>query len=228
MIREYEAAIPTGGWPNWVLSNHDQKRIATRVGIEQARIAAMLLLTLRGTPTLYYGDEIGMRDVSIPADRVHDPWELNEPGLGVGRDPSRTPMQWSAEPHAGFTHGKPWLPVADDFAAFNVEALGQNQASILTLYRRLIRLRRMHRCLTIGSYEPIKGQGDTLIYQRVSGDERIVVALNFGRGEQAVTLPPQPAAWQPLITATLLPMPERVHGRLMLAPNEGVILVPTD
>jgi alpha-glucosidase len=186
----------------------------------------MLLLTLRGTPTLYYGDEIGMRDVSIPADRVRDPWENNEPGLGVGRDPSRTPMQWSDEPHAGFTGGEPWLPVADDFAAFNVEALGKNQSSILTLYRRLIRLRRMHRCLAIGSYEPVKSEGDTLIYQRVSGEERVVVILNFGRDPQLVALPESSSGWKPLITATLLPLPERIQGRLMLAPNEGVILMP--
>src|ERR1700754_2125643 len=95
LIDEYERALPTGAWPNWVLGNHDQKRIATRVGRRQARVAAMLLLTLRGTPTLYYGDEIAMRDVPIPPDRVQDPFEKNVPGLGHGRDPSRTPMQWT-------------------------------------------------------------------------------------------------------------------------------------
>jgi alpha-glucosidase len=135
-------------------------------------------------------------------------------------------MQWSDEPHAGFTGGEPWLPVADDFAAFNVEALGKNQSSILTLYRRLIRLRRMHRCLAIGSYEPVKSEGDTLIYQRVSGEERVVVILNFGRDPQLVALPESSSGWKPLITATLLPLPERIQGRLMLAPNEGVILMP--
>jgi alpha-glucosidase len=228
MIREYEAAIPTGGWPNWVLSNHDQKRIATRIGSEQARIAAMLLLTLRGTPTLYYGDEIGMKDVSIPADRVRDPWERNEPGLGVGRDPSRTPMQWSAERHAGFSNGEPWLPLADDYAAYNVEALEKNQSSILTLYRRLLQLRRKHRCLAIGSYEPVKSAGDTLVYQRISGDERLVIALNLGREAQLATLPKTPAAWRPLLTATLLPMTGTVRERVLLAGNEGVILTPAD
>ena len=96
MVDEYEAAIPPGGWPNWVLGNHDQPRIAVRVGAAQARVAAMLLLTLRGTPTLYYGDEIGIGRVEIPPDRVQDPWEKNEPGLGFNRDPERTPMQWDA------------------------------------------------------------------------------------------------------------------------------------
>ena len=102
-IDRYEALLPSYGWPNWVLGNHDNPRIASRIGAAQARVAAMLLLTLRGTPTLYYGDEIGMHNVPIPPDRVQDPFEKNVPGLGLGRDPARTPMQWSAAPNAGFT-----------------------------------------------------------------------------------------------------------------------------
>src|SRR6185436_14956605 len=113
-IEAYEAMLPTFGWPNWVLGNHDKSRVASRVGPAQARVAAMMLLTLRGTPTLYYGDEIGMRDVPIPAERVRDPFERNVPGLGLGRDPERTPMQWDGGAGAGFTTGEPWLPVADD------------------------------------------------------------------------------------------------------------------
>ena len=108
-IAEYEGALPNGGWPNWVLGNHDQPRLTSRVGVQQARVAAMLLLTLRGTPTIYYGDEIGMRDVAIPFDEVQDPQGLNMPDKNLSRDPARTPMQWSAEDAAGFTTGKPWL-----------------------------------------------------------------------------------------------------------------------
>ena len=96
IVAEYEAAMPKGGSPNWVLGNHDQKRIATRVGAAGARLAAMLLLTLRGTPTIYYGDELGLEDVPIPPELVQDRWELNEPGLGLGRDPARTPMPWDS------------------------------------------------------------------------------------------------------------------------------------
>src|SRR6185369_17017347 len=114
LIADYEAALPPGGWPNWVLGNHDRPRIASRVGAAQARLAAMLLLTLRGTPTLYYGDEIGMHDVAIPPERIQDPVERNVPGCGLGRDPQRTPMQWSAARNAGFTQAEPWLPVAED------------------------------------------------------------------------------------------------------------------
>ncbi len=120
LILRYEAALPEGGWPNWVLSNHDRKRIAARVGAEQARVAAMLLLTLRGTPTLYYGDELGLDYVEVPTDRIQDPWAINEPDAGVGRDPSRTPMQWDASAFAGFSTQEPWLPLTQDHATRNV------------------------------------------------------------------------------------------------------------
>src|SRR3954470_23616577 len=103
LIEEYERVLPEGAWPNWVLGNHDRSRVASRVGPAQARVAAMLLFTLRGTPTLYYGDELGMHDVDIPPERVQDPFERNVPGRGLGRDPQRTPMQWNAQPHAGFS-----------------------------------------------------------------------------------------------------------------------------
>ena len=116
LIDDYEAALPPGGWPNWVLGNHDQPRIAGRVGPDQSRIAAMLLLTLRGTPTIYYGDEIGMPHVAIPPDCVRDPFERNVPGIGCGRDGARTPMQWDATPHGGFSRVDPWLPLAPGFA----------------------------------------------------------------------------------------------------------------
>jgi alpha-glucosidase len=92
LIETYEAALPVGGWPNWDLGNHDRSRVASRVGQAQARVAAMLLLTLRGTPTIYQGEEIGMVDTPIPPHLVQDPLEHNVPGFGLGRDPARTPM----------------------------------------------------------------------------------------------------------------------------------------
>ncbi len=107
LILQYEAALPAGAWPNWVLGNHDQKRLASRVGAAQARVAAVLLLTLRGTPTLYYGDELGMPDAHIAPDQVVDPAEKNQPGIGQGRDPERSPMLWTAEANAGFTAPAP-------------------------------------------------------------------------------------------------------------------------
>ena len=127
-----------------MLGNHDQQRIATRVGAAQARVAAMLLLTLRGTPTMYYGDEIGMHDVQIPPEPVQDPSSAHVPGLGLGRDPERTPMQWDAGPNAGFTTGRTgcrWPTITTR----NVAAEHADPRSMLALYRRLIALRRAPR-----------------------------------------------------------------------------------
>src|SRR5436190_774968 len=109
MVDAYQAALPVGAWPNYVLGNHDEPRIASRVGREQARLAMLLLLTLRGTPTLYYGDELGMQDVPIPPERVQDPWGRRMPELG--RDPQRAPLPWDGGPNAGFCPPgvEPWL-----------------------------------------------------------------------------------------------------------------------
>ncbi len=120
-----EANLPPGAWPNYVLGNHDEPRIASRVGPAQARIAMMLLLTLRGTPTLYYGDEIGMHDGHIPPEHVYDPVEKNMPGLGLGRDPERTPMQWDSSQNAGFC-----IP-GEDFTDLTAFHLRGNEGCIL-------------------------------------------------------------------------------------------------
>src|SRR6185369_12806490 len=135
LVSAYEKALPAGGWPNWVLGNHDRSRVASRIGPKQARLAAMLLLTLRGTPTIYQGEEIGMEDVPIPSQAVCDPWEKNVPGLGLGRDPERTPMQWDASENAGFTTGEPWLPLSSDHHVLNVQRQRAEPSSMLSLYR---------------------------------------------------------------------------------------------
>ncbi|MBY0380588.1 MAG: DUF3459 domain-containing protein [Xanthobacteraceae bacterium] len=180
LVSNYEALLPEGGWPNWVLSNHDRPRVATRVGRDQAPVTAMLLLTLRGTPTIYYGDELGLPHVEIPPDRIRDPFEKNVPGIGVGRDGARTPMQWDASPFAGFSTVEPWLPLAPDWPANNVENLRQDQTSIYCLYRNLIALRRDSPVLSTGTYRPIAVSGDLMLYVRELDRERILVALNFG------------------------------------------------
>jgi alpha-glucosidase len=179
LIERYEAALPKGGWPNWVLGNHDKPRLASRVGDAQARVAAVLLLTLRGTPTMYYGDEIGMRDVPIPNAAVRDPFERNEPGKGLGRDPQRTPMRWYPREGAGFTRGIPWLPIGGDVAAINVETQDGDPGSLLRLYRELLRLRRTHAALSRGSVQVLGCNDAVLVYARSVGDDRFVVALNF-------------------------------------------------
>ncbi len=156
LIETYEAALPGGAWPNWVLGNHDRARIAARVGEAQARVAAMLLLTLRGTPTLYYGDELAIGDIEIPSERIRDPWALREPGLGFGRDPVRTPMQWEAGPYAGFSTMKPWLPLTPDWPTRNVAAQSADPASMLSLVRLLLHYRRAHDSLSRGSWRRLE------------------------------------------------------------------------
>ena len=180
LVGDYEAALPAGAWPNWVLGNHDRQRIASRVGGDQARIAAMLLLTLRGTPTLYYGDEIGMPQVEIRPDQVRDPWEKNVPGLGVGRDGCRTPMQWDSTPYAGFSTAAPWLPLDRNFGADNVAIERHDTGSMLSLYRALIRLRRERPELALGTYKLVSIAEALLVFEREHQDQRSLVALNFG------------------------------------------------
>ena len=180
VINEYEGALPTGAWPNWVLGNHDQTRIATRVGTRQALVAAILLFTLPGTLTLYYGEELGMTNVPISPEQVQDPAEKNEPGLGQGRDPERTPMPWDGSHSAGFTNGSPWLPLGDEPANINVEALQKDESSILHLYRRLINLRRMHPTLVSGKLQSLAVESEVLRFHRVGEQDRILVLLNMG------------------------------------------------
>ncbi len=185
-IDEYEAALPAGGWPNWVLSNHDRPRIASRVGAEQARVAAILLLTLRGTPTIYYGDEIGMADVPIPVEEIRDPQGLNMPDKDLSRDPARTPMQWSEAAHAGFTAGNPWLPVDRAYRQKNVAAQQSDPRSLLLLYKRLIALRRQENSLHSGNYLPVRTKSaddKILAYIREGNDNRrLLIILNLSHG----------------------------------------------
>src|SRR5205085_12464078 len=125
-IDAYLNAIPERAWPDWVIGGHDKKRIASKIGQPQMRILAMLLFTLRGTPFFFAGDELGMEQVAIPADRVDDPFEKRLPGYDLNRDPERVPMRWTARPNGGFTTGHPWLPMGVDVEERNVERFQQD------------------------------------------------------------------------------------------------------
>ena len=222
VIKTYESLLGPDRWPNWVLGNHDRHRIATRVGRAQARIAAMLLLTLRGTPTLYYGDEIAMQDVPIPAELVKDPWEFNVPSLGLGRDPERSPMQWDSSHHAGFSTANPWLPVATDFNRFNVAIQSQEADSALTLYRRLIALRTEKSALHSGPYREILCDDHVLAYSRLSPTESFLIVLNFTR--ESRTLKHGDLHGRIILTTALDRDSEPVAEKLPLRPDEGVVV----
>jgi alpha-glucosidase len=227
-IDRFDALVPEEqGWPDHVLSNHDVPRHATRydhpeLGEARARLAAIMLLTLRGTPFLYYGEEIGMRNVSIPADRLQDPLARTlHPN--VARDGERTPMQWESGPGAGFTSAEPWLPLAADTDQRNAAAQRQDPASLLNLYRQLIALRRTTPALSRGTYRRLNAPPEVLAYERQHGDSRVVVALNFGDAPVRVELP------EAQVADGLCSRPGRSlsarAGVIELEASEGVVLV---
>ena len=220
VISEYYAALPGGAWPNWVLGNHDRARIATRVGAGQARTAAMLLLTLPGTLTIYYGEEIGMTDVPIAPEEAHDPAGKNEPGIGAGRDAERTPMPWDDSPLAGFTTGKPWLPLGADHKERNVALLEQDQHSILRLYRKLIALRRSNPVLVSGKLQAITAESNLLRYERSGSGERLLILLNLSNSPAQAIM-----ASGIIIASTFLDREgEKVDGSVELSPAEGLVI----
>jgi alpha-glucosidase len=220
-VDSYMAMIPRGGWPNWAVSTHDSRRIVRRAGEAQARVAAMLLLTLRGTPTIYYGEEIGMSGAEIPRDRITDMRELLSPYLGLGRDPARTPMQWDAQPGGGFTTGDPWLPLADDYRERNVRAQSDDPRSILALYRRLLALRRASPALVGGAYRTLHRDDRMLAFERAAGDQRLLVALNFSSTPASLQL--EGRGWVALST-NLDREQEPFDGAVELRGDEGVVL----
>ncbi|MEP7050461.1 MAG: alpha-amylase family glycosyl hydrolase [Pseudomonadota bacterium] len=218
-IAEYEGALPVGAWPNWVLGNHDQPRVASRVGRAQARVAAVLLLTLRGTPTLYYGDEIGMRDGVISPDQAEDPQGKN---VGLSRDPQRTPMQWSPGPVAGFSASSPWLPVGLDAQRCNVEVEQADQSSLLCLYRRLIELRRKEQALHLGEYIPVAGQGDLLAFIRRHERRRFLIVLNLGTRSHDFSL--GELRGRVVIASDPFREQEKVSGRLPILGDDAFVI----
>jgi alpha-glucosidase len=221
VLAEYASALPAGAWPNWVLGNHDNARVATRVGLRQAPVAAMLLLTLPGTLTLYYGEEIGMVNVPIAPEDVRDPAEKNEPGIGMGRDPERAPMQWDASLHAGFTTGTPWLPLEANSAAVNVAEQEANPDSILALYKRLIRFRRENPVLAGGVIDSIAAENALLCYERgTAASGRYLVVLNLGQ-DAAET---RTCRGRILLSTSAQREGEEVAESVAVGPAEGLIL----
>jgi alpha-glucosidase len=233
LVDDYEAALPANAWPNWVLGNHDRHRLASRIGIHQARVAALLLLTLRGTPTCYYGDELGMDDVPIPPEKVQDPPAVNQPELAhiVGRDPVRTPLQWDDSAHAGFSAPgarSPWLPIAANFREVNVAKELSIPDSLLNLYRRLLAYRKSSSALKIGSYHSVEinsaeAQKHCFVYERRSNDQHLMVALNFSNQTQYLSLPFSGSG--EIVLSTSLGRAGRVDlAKIRLSPDEGCMI----
>jgi len=220
-IDAYLNAIPAEGWPDWVIGGHDKKRIASKIGQAQARTLAMLLLTLKGTPFLFAGDELGMEQVEIPRHRIQDPFEKLVAGYGLNRDPQRSPMRWDATASGGFTSGEPWLPMGNDVAERNVALFKDDRRSLLSLYRNLIALRRRERVLRQGDYKPLRSRNDILVYARVDGGQEILVALNTVDQPRLLEWPGDGM----LLLSSYLDGSERaVKGPVLLRPDEGIII----
>jgi alpha-glucosidase len=220
-IEAYLRSLPESAWPDWVIGGHDKKRIAGQLGQKRARVLAMLLFTLKGTPFFFAGDEIGMEPVEIPADAVKDPFEKLLPGYDLNRDPERSPMRWDAGANGSFTTGKPWLPMGNDVAARNVAAQQADPQSLLSLYRRLIELRRHEPALTEGEYVPVRSRNGILAFRRRLREEEILVLLNIA---------PDPRSWDGLPPVTLLLSTDgdRRDGprrtTILLQGDEGLVL----
>jgi alpha-glucosidase len=224
-VNTYEASLPAFAWPTWVLGNHDKPRVASRVGPEQAKIAALLLLTLRGTPTMYYGDEIGMEDVNVPAQETRDPLAHASASVRLGRDPERTPMQWSAAPNAGFSAGQPWLPIAADYEETNVQQQKQDDTSLLTFYRRLLDLRRKEPALQIGHYLPAGQKKNLFAFVREHDETMLLIAVNLGTTRARLTVPRHMDVVGEVILGTdLARVGSKVREYVELGPDEGIIV----
>jgi alpha-glucosidase len=169
---------------------------------------------------MYYGEEIGMTGVPIPAEQVEDPAEKNEPGIGQGRDPERTPMCWDRSPHAGFTTGVPWLPLGEDSSSMNVAVQQQDPGSILSLYKKLIALRKSHPTLVSGKLDELHVEKGILRFRR-SGEEEIEVILNLTREDMTVLTP----AALVLAGTRIDHKNETVAGLSRLHAGEGLVLL---
>ena len=220
----FDGLLPKGAWPDYTLSNHDNSRAVSRYapdgdlerGRRRARLAAMMLLTLRGTPFIYYGEEIGMADGPVPADRIVDV---------DGRDPERTPMQWDASSTGGFSTGRPWLPVNRETAVVNVAAQREDPASMFQLYRGLIRERRGSSALRRGSYRSLPAPRNVFAYLREDADERRLVLLNFAERPIRVDLGRVIGGSARVIMSTdPARSPGSVGKRVVLRPDEGMLL----
>ena len=221
-VEEVERLWPPGAQPTYVLSSHDAPRHRTRFddpahGDARARVAALMLLTLRGTPFLYYGEELGLRDGEIPPDRIRDPVGQRFPALG--RDPERTPMPWDASANAGFSPADPWLPLGAEWPTVNVAAQRDDPASMLSFYRRVIWWRKSAPALLEGSLRVLDGPEGTFVYAREHAGQRLIVALNFTAAPATVSLP-APGR----VVLSTAGRAEQVGATLVLRPVEGVIV----
>jgi glycosidase len=221
-VESLEASVPAHGWPNYVLGNHDEQRLATRYGPRSARAAAVLLLTLRGQPTIYYGDELALRETDVPAESQHDPWGFRVPGMS--RDGCRTPMPWTPGPGHGFTrpHATPWLPFDEDAATRNVEVQLADAASPLNLVRHLLALRQNRPSLQQGTISFLDDLPDDVLgFVRRFDGEQTVVLINFADSVRALPISPKTTVLASTDTDSVIG-----EDSVTLAPHAALVIDP--
>jgi len=208
--------------PLYCFGNHDQPRIASRFGSEQARLLALLQLTLPGLPVIYNGEELGMENADIAPNEMQDPAGNYTPGIGMGRDPQRTPLQWSAEQYAGFSQAKPWLPVGEHYTTLNVKNETSDNDSFLTLYRALLALRRNDITLRDGDFQlTSQNPSQVLTYRRQSSEGGYIVALNFSSEVKKVDIG---SPGEVVMSTHPAFTPDFSEAQLVLKPYEGVLV----
>jgi len=221
-INNFQELLHTGERPLYCFGNHDQPRIVSRFGSKQARLLALLQLTLPGLPVIYNGEELGMENGDITSNEMKDPAEKYTPGIGMGRDPQRTPMQWSAKENAGFSQTKPWLPIGTRYRTLNVENESSNDDSFLTLYRKLLSLRRDDVTLREGDFQlSSKTASQVLTYRRQSSEGIYIVVLNFSADVKEVDI----GSTGEFVMSTHSAFASDIsNAHLALKPYEGVLL----
>ncbi len=219
-INRLQKSILPGQTPIYVMGNHDKPRLASRLGDETARAAAMLLLTLPGMSFIYYGEELGMENAAINPGSINDPYATAK---NPGRPQSRTPMQWSPETNAGFSKGQPWLPLSQGYTEKNVHKQMTNPNSFLNLYKTLIRLRTNTPAFKLGSYESLDFGDQTLGFKRKLDKSEFLIIINFSSQPHIVSS--NKIGGRLLLSNYLdiLDLPT-IERHLSLRPNEGVVI----
>ncbi|NMC28992.1 MAG: alpha-glucosidase [Pelolinea sp.] len=231
IIKRWEKATAGKCWPNYVLNNHDVIRSASRYGRgendDRLKVALVMLLTLRGTPFLYDGEEIGLRDIKLKKSEILDPVGHHYWPLYKGRDGCRAPMQWDDSLNAGFSTARPWLPVNPDYGVRNVQAQEKDDRSLLSLYKKMLRIRKEHIALMRGDFEVgTKYPANTLVYFRCTADEQIMVALNFGSRRKQIDLNALCAdGCELLLSSHPLTETRLMDGKYLLQGNEAAIFL---
>lgn len=229
-IKRWNKSLPDGGWPCNVLSNHDQPRSRSRFmggadSENRARVAAVFLLTIKGTPFLYYGEELGMKNARLSRGDIVDPLGRRYWPVYRGRDCSRTPMLWNTRSNAGFSQVRPWLPVDSGYKNINVRSQMNDRYSILNLYRNVLHLRRKYKSLSLGDIIAVKkGLNGVLGYLRVFGDEKFFIALNFSSKEKRVHAEER-GQWRVMFSTHRTRYEHFTSLNLTIAPYEAMIVM---